>query len=344
MKLRRVDLQNVRGIERLTLELADANGNLPSAVVLVGDNGSGKTTVLEAIGSVFSKFAGGSPTSTQSLVGRRKTQLAITLDIALEDEDWFSEEPSWDGHGEFPKGLQVVRVHGASKPTPPMLLKADKNNQAMFLDRCRQRSPVIYLDSKRFLPSVAVTSTTKPGQYVKAGGGAIDSTMASSRSHGRFAGVKQWLIDKYSQWSQKQVQQQRFEEERFFEEFWKKIEVFLVDKKFVECRDYDVWFAIEGQEYQVSIDELSAGEQVLFLLFFEIWGRGSDHDIVLIDELEAHLHPSWQVRVLPALLQAFPTCQFIVTTHEPLIVDGVEPWDAYKLPEGRKLGRRLSST
>lgn len=37
--------------------------------------------------------------------------------------------------------------------------------------------------------------------------------------------------------------------------------------------------------------------------------------IVLIDEIDLHLHPSWQAVILPVLLNTFPNLQFIVTTH-----------------------------
>jgi hypothetical protein len=46
--------------------------------------------------------------------------------------------------------------------------------------------------------------------------------------------------------------------------------------------------------------------------------------IVLIDEIEQHLHPGWQQRILPALREAFPRIQFIVTTHSPEVLSTVE--------------------
>jgi predicted ATP-binding protein involved in virulence len=45
--------------------------------------------------------------------------------------------------------------------------------------------------------------------------------------------------------------------------------------------------------------------------------------IMLIDEIDLHLHPSWQQRVLPDLMRAFPATQFIVTTHSPQVVSTV---------------------
>ncbi len=47
--------------------------------------------------------------------------------------------------------------------------------------------------------------------------------------------------------------------------------------------------------------------------------------IVLIDEIDMHLHPSWQRTVLPTLSRAFPRLQFIVTSHSPLVASAVRP-------------------
>jgi predicted ATP-binding protein involved in virulence len=46
--------------------------------------------------------------------------------------------------------------------------------------------------------------------------------------------------------------------------------------------------------------------------------------IVLIDEVDMHLHPIWQQLVLPSLLEAFPSVQFIVTTHSPQVLSTVK--------------------
>jgi predicted ATP-binding protein involved in virulence len=46
--------------------------------------------------------------------------------------------------------------------------------------------------------------------------------------------------------------------------------------------------------------------------------------IMLIDEVDLHLHPSWQQRVLPDLMRAFPATQFIVTTHSPQVITTVK--------------------
>lgn len=46
--------------------------------------------------------------------------------------------------------------------------------------------------------------------------------------------------------------------------------------------------------------------------------------IVLIDEIDLHLHPTWQMKILPLLAEALPNIQFFVTTHSPLVVGSIE--------------------
>lgn len=46
--------------------------------------------------------------------------------------------------------------------------------------------------------------------------------------------------------------------------------------------------------------------------------------VVLIDEIELHLHPRWQRTVLPALMRIFPGLQFVVTTHLPVVLSSVD--------------------
>jgi predicted ATP-binding protein involved in virulence len=56
--------------------------------------------------------------------------------------------------------------------------------------------------------------------------------------------------------------------------------------------------------------------------------------VVLIDELDLHLHPSWQRRIIRDLTAAFPRCQFIATTHSPQIIGEVEPEQIHIIADG----------
>lgn len=55
--------------------------------------------------------------------------------------------------------------------------------------------------------------------------------------------------------------------------------------------------------------------------------------IVLIDELDMHLHPNWQRRVVQDLKKAFPEIQFIVTTHSPYIIQSLQRNELIMLDE-----------
>ncbi len=75
-----------------------------------------------------------------------------------------------------------------------------------------------------------------------------------------------------------------------------------------------------------SLSARSSGEQCLFLLFLGIVASIEDNSLVLIDEPEISLHPSWQERFVDILNQSLKTysgCHFIIATHSPLIVSNI---------------------
>jgi predicted ATP-binding protein involved in virulence len=65
----------------------------------------------------------------------------------------------------------------------------------------------------------------------------------------------------------------------------------------------------------------------------------NSYALVLIDELDAHMHPSWQQVLVPRLKKAFPNAQFIACTHSPLIVGGLarEEVERYAIKKGKIL-------
>ena len=85
----------------------------------------------------------------------------------------------------------------------------------------------------------------------------------------------------------------------------------------------------------ISVDLLSDGEKCTLVLNGDLARRialaNPNRDnpldgegIVLIDEIELHMHPSWPRRVLGALKRVFPNIQFIVTTHSPQLLGEVD--------------------
>jgi hypothetical protein len=57
--------------------------------------------------------------------------------------------------------------------------------------------------------------------------------------------------------------------------------------------------------------------------------------IMLIDEVEQHLHPKWQLQVMQLLKEAFPRVQFIATTHSPLVISGCKTTKIHTLNRGK---------
>ncbi len=92
---------------------------------------------------------------------------------------------------------------------------------------------------------------------------------------------------------------------------------------------------IKSQPNLLFLDQLSDGYRAMLALVTDLAFRMAHANphlenplqaeaIVLIDEVDLHLHPQWQQTVLPDLLQTFEKTQFIVTTHSPQVLTTVE--------------------
>lgn len=103
----------------------------------------------------------------------------------------------------------------------------------------------------------------------------------------------------------------------------------------------------------VPFDRLPSGFVSILKLFQEIlsgfagWSAMEDNrdlasmdGLVLIDEIEAHLHPMWQARVIPLLKRFFPNTTFFVATHSPLIAATTAEGEAYELV---RAGQRVTA-
>lgn len=111
----------------------------------------------------------------------------------------------------------------------------------------------------------------------------------------------------------------------------------------------------DGRVLVPSLDALSTGQLALFNLFSSII-RYADNDdinlsfklneivgIVLIDEIELHLHSKLQREVLPKLITLFPKVQFVITSHSPLFLLGLKEAfgedgiDIYEMPNATRI-------
>lgn len=112
-------------------------------------------------------------------------------------------------------------------------------------------------------------------------------------------------------------------------------------------RDLEPIFSLNGQE--CYLEELSSGYKSVISILFTIidWIEGvntgdnafidSAEGTVLIDEVDAHLHPTWQQTVINSLREIFPKIQFIVTTHSPHVVISAKEGEVILISEDTKV-------
>lgn len=87
----------------------------------------------------------------------------------------------------------------------------------------------------------------------------------------------------------------------------------------------------QSTDHTASFSEMSAGYQSIVAvcldiiqLLFERWETlQSATAIVIVDEIDAHLHPRWKMRIVDSLRLALPQVQFIASTHDPLVLRGL---------------------
>jgi AAA domain, putative AbiEii toxin, Type IV TA system/AAA domain/SIR2-like domain len=104
--------------------------------------------------------------------------------------------------------------------------------------------------------------------------------------------------------------------------------------------DQDTWETmVETEDGEIPVQRLSQGITSLLtwvgtLLerLYEVYGESqhpeSEKALVLLDEIDAHLHPAWKQQVIPLLRAVFPNLQVLATTHSPLIVGNLQPPNA----------------
>lgn len=132
---------------------------------------------------------------------------------------------------------------------------------------------------------------------------------------------------------------------------------FLPEFKNLTVRRNPLRMEVEKQGQRLSVNQLSDGEKCMIALIGDMARRLSianptldnplmGHGIVMIDEIDLHLHPKWQRLVVPKLLEVFPNCQFIVSTHSPHVITHVQPESLYMLqqtPHGVQVDRPRES-
>ena len=126
-----------------------------------------------------------------------------------------------------------------------------------------------------------------------------------------------------------------FRPDRSLETVRRAIRVFMPAFDGIRVTRNPLQMRIEKNGFPLNVAQLSDGEKIYMALVGDLCRRLTlanptmddplqGEGIVLIDELDLHLHPQWQTEITTKLCDTFPNIQFIVTTHSPLVITNIQ--------------------
>ncbi len=297
MKIKSATFQNYRGIKDLSLEFS------PKTTVLAGVNGVGKSAVLDGLAAMFSGD------QIHALVGEDDIQAgykALQLAVAVYDSD-----RHWTIEAEF-KRNQI----GTSLETNSSISDG--------LEIASAAGPFAHYNSKRsaFDSPIGSTSLEKFRKLFP-------------RTDIDFTGFFAWFKDREDLENETLRDKPRFIDNALGA-VRGAIERFTGFDRPRVRRQIPMRMTVQKLGIELSVNQLSDGERNTLALVGDIAQRlyllnpAGDADailrgegVVLIDEIELHLHPKWQREIVSKLETTFPSCQFIVTTHSPQVLSHV---------------------
>lgn len=342
--LRRVELRDFRSQQEASLDLVGPDGKPVRVTALIGPNGSGKTAWLDAVAGFFSELLPeyGGPRLDPSDVRDGATSAGVRV--------------MWSEGESAHEGALTVRRLDLGETSPRAAGKARRKaitGDARF-DAERDRwadedvsassRVIVYLDTRRYFDRRnAVIGPNRSSVAKRHPDGSL------GRSTSQFSLLTDSRVDQLRQW----IVNVEFQRARAMADrgealpLWGHL-VSVLNRLLSPCRfervseDFEVLFRTPSGV--VPIERLSSGYQSVLVIATELLLRLSfaiddtarmfDVDAVcLVDEIDAHLHPLWQTRILDDLRWAFPRVQFIVTTHSEHIVAGLQPFEISVLQE-----------
>lgn len=384
MHLQLIALTNVRQFESRTFSF------LPGVNLLVGENGTGKTTLLRSIAAVLG------PTGS-----RYETPILIDDDIKLFSRDLsidaqistskeaiasYAYRRAWGGRARRVQqvDLPLLLIYGSNestcssfaaqrrrrqteRPREPMHLREEE----WLYEEIEQR-PSDVKDPARFGSSkeirrfvMRVLSLFSPNFFDfgwifepyrctirqrESGPGHLDSRyrrrlaneilryLDERKRPFRTGDQRTLVIDSSGYPIRKESRLRRWEPIPPFEELLRRYGDGDIPKGYLKNLIAEIQLTprirVDTRNGPLLLSQMSDGEKRLFSIFVDIARQLSiSRDrtpveeipaIVLIDEIDVHLHPKWQRQIVPALEDLFPACQFIATTHSPFVVQGVD--------------------
>ena len=309
-------LHNFKGIAELDFTLDE------SLTLLAGVNGVGKTSVIQALLAAVTNLWGkitffGEAYPTFSIgeevvpVGAAKSE----IELHLAGPDRIPLEVRWTMDG---SGLHLVGTW-------------TRRQQPAFEKFAQSLPLVVYYEQDR----VSTSSSEQRHVSVSSTGNRESSLKTTVYSPGEF---QTWFFEKEADEGQEIRERRNLHyadpELDVVRKLLEQLDGFanVRSRKLPDSSERTLFLEKDGAN--IPFDSLSGGEKSFFLLAADLARRlmlespgtplANAPGIVCIDEIELHLHPAWQKKILRTLMDTFPTCQFIVTTHSPQVIGGVE--------------------
>lgn len=279
--IEKINIRNFKIIKDLELDLTLSKSKNAPWLMLLGENGIGKSSILQAV--------------TLALMGE-KERIKLLREINKSPRDYIS-------HGED-EGYIKIYLSGMLEPISLHFSKSW--NQFRGENHQTLRTLLLAYGSTRLLPRDNMK---------------VDPTVTWVRIDNLFnpfiplVHVKEYLMS--------------LNDEDFFNVGRAIESIILEDVKIFRDRSKETLF-FKLHNSTVELEELSDGYQTVIALATDImmvmknrWRSFDAEGIVLIDEIDAHLHPRWNIEIVTRLKKAFPKIQFIATSHNPLSLRGL---------------------
>ena len=329
MKLKSVEIENYRAIDELLLPLH------PSLTVLHGDNAHGKTSVLSAIAVAL---------------GRIPTLLPGVSGIDFRKTDPRSPSRPLRVAVTATGGMEWERLTQAGRRTRRRFPTGVMESIEAIVNADREQDEPLDLPIVAFYGTERSVSDNPPWRPSFAKDfprfAALEGALSARANFRDFA---EWFYA----WENEELREQK--QRRDFDYRLKELDAVRraiismvpgasnLHIKHRPRRRVMLSFAPDSEEPEVlSLDQLSGGYRIVLAVAGDLARRmahGNPHltdpltseAIVLLDEIELHLHPAWQQHILTDLTRTFPNTQFIVSTHSPQVLTTIRPEQIVKL-------------
>lgn len=339
-------------LEPRTISVDGVRREVGPLSVLVAKNGMGKTSVLDAIRILFGTFVGAF--SQQAGEGGR-----IKSSVRADSSD-IRQFRHADGSLAQASGLSISGKTWLGNESREVSRELSKNadsrtqfrNVSAIADYARHLAVERESHAGSILPLIAFYGTghlwtlskTTERTLLAMGGYAFGYDNCLGREH-NFKAVRDWLTKAVSKRNIDKADDLRKDPllEAQIRAISRSLETVLASEGYLPELTIE---SLTGElalkqgtahgDIPVAISRLSDGVRSTFGLFADIAFRCAKLNpemreaaprmtpgLVLIDEIDLHLHPAWQQRILNSLQLAFPKLQFIVTTHSPQVVSSV---------------------